>query len=314
MTSPARARRALAATMVLLVALLPAACGGGDTGDEASGPRIVVTTPVLGALVSDLVGDGARVEVLMPGGVDPHDFQPSAKDAERLRAADLVVVNGLDLEQGLTAAVGEAERDGVPVFRVTDHVALRELGEEAGHDEEAGDAGHDHAEDPHVWTDPVAMSRAMAALAPVVRRETGLDVAGRLADQRARLAALDDELAGRARTVPPARRVLVTGHESLGYFADRYGFRVVGAIIPSLSSQAEPSARQLEALTGVIRREGVPAVFTELGTPPAVAEALAEDAGVRLVEIPTHTLPEDGRYDTFMRRIMDGVVEGLGTP
>lgn len=303
---------------VLLVALLvaaAAACGGGDGAADDGTPRIVVTTPVLGAVVSDLVGDRARVDVLMPNGVDPHDFQPSAKDAERLQDADLVVVNGLDLEEGLVSPIREARDDGVAVFAATDHVRLRALGEDThdhGNDEHADDGNG--TRDPHIWTDPVRMSQVVAALAPVVRRETGVDVADRAADLRTRLAALDEELAGKVDSIPADRRVLVTGHESMGYFAERYGLSLVGAVIPSLSSQAEPSARQLADLAAVIRAQGVPAVFTEIGTPTAVAQAVADETGVPLVEIATHTLPDDGSYLTFMRQVTDGVVDGLTRP
>jgi zinc/manganese transport system substrate-binding protein len=271
----------------------------------------VVTTTVLGALVRDVVGERARVEVLMPNGVDPHDFQASARDAERLAGADLIVENGLDLEEGLHEALDRAEEAGVPRFTVTDHVPLRELGEAAG-DEHGDKHGDEHgSEDPHVWLDPVRMAAMVAALAPAVERATGVDVSEGARMERARLLALDADLRDRARTLPPERRTLVTGHESMGYFADRYGFTLIGAIIPSLSSQAEPSARQIGELVDLVREEGVPAIFSEIGTPPSVAEAIADDAGVRVVELGSHTLPDDGSYVTFMRELMDGVVGGL---
>ena len=164
----------------------------------------------------------------MPNGVDPHDFQPSAKDAEAIAEGDL-----------------------------------------------------------------------------------GLDVGARAADLAARLDALDDELRRTLAAVPADRRELVTGHESMGYFADRYGFDLVGAVIPSLSSQAQSSAQGLSELRDQVRAAEVPAIFTENGTPEGVAEAIADETGARLVEIGTHTLPDHGSYFTLMREAPATVADGL---
>lgn len=286
----------------MVAALAWAGCGAGGDAGSGERPRIVVSTVVLGSLVRELVGDRADVAVLMPDGVDPHDFQPSARDARRLATADLVVVNGAGLEQGLDDALGQARDDGVPVVAAADHVRLRQP--DPGSDETGAD--------PHIWLDPVRMERVVGGLVVPMRRNAGLDVAASAARLRARLASLTRSLARQAATVPPARRVLVTGHESMGYFADRFGFRIAGAIVPSLSSQAEPSARGLADLVRLIRRTGVPAVFTEIGTSPSIARALAEDAGVRVIEVPTHTLGDDGTYETLLRDVMDRVAGGLG--
>ena len=98
----------------------------------------------------------------------------------------------------------------------------------------------------------------------------------------------------------------------MGYFSERYGFRLVGAIIPSLSSQAEPSAADLATLAKQITETEVPAIFTEIGTPAAVATAIADQTGVKVVEVSSHTLPADGSYFTFMREVTAAVVTGLG--
>lgn len=298
------ARRTICAAAIVLVCAAPLAACGDDAGAE--GPQIVVTTPVLGSLVADLVGDGARVNVVMPNGADPHGYQPSARDAEAIAEADLVVENGLDLEEGLQDTLDEAREDGDPIFTATEHVALRAFG--AGEAEEVAEHGPD---DPHIWTDPSEMRRMVAALAPVVTRELGVDVGGRAAELRRRLGDLDAEIARELADIPPARRTLVTGHESMGYFAARYRLRAIGALIPSLSSQAQVSAADLAALGEQVRREGVPAIFNEAGTPDGVAEAVADEAGVPVIEIATHTLPDDGSYLTFMREAAAAVDRGL---
>lgn len=307
------------------------ACGGSsdstgstDSADStvAGRPSIVVTYSILGAVVSEVVGDAADVKILMPNGIDPHEWEPSAKDIEALTNADLIVSNGLDLEGNVMEAIEDAESNGVAVFHATDHVEVIEFG--------AG--GHDHAEeethaedeivtaesvvgtepkaedehsdehsdgDPHFWTSPVEMAAVVLSLGEALS-DLGIDVGDRAAMAAERLTNLDQEVSKIVESIPADQRILITGHESLGYFAHQYEFEVVGAVIPSLSSEAEASAGELAELKAVIEAEGVTVIFTELGTSPDVVAALADDAGVDVVELSTHFLPEDGTYASFV--------------
>ena len=285
-------------------ALLAAACSGDRATADPGTPAVVVTYPVLGAVVADLVGDRAAVTILMGNGVDPHDWSPSARDIERVEKADLVVANGLNLEEGLGEPLAEVEKRGVVVFRATDHVTVRRRA--AG---EAG-AGSGDGGDPHFWVDPLAMRDVVLALAPVLG-SVGVDVADRAPALATRLADLDAATRATLAVVPEARRLLVTGHESMGYFARRYGFKLVGVIIPSLSSQAGISAADLAALKKAIQENQVKVIFTELGTPPSVAKAIGAETGARVVELNTHALPADGSYFTFMRNMADTISNAL---
>jgi zinc/manganese transport system substrate-binding protein len=297
------------AAVALALALVPALAGCDDAGPGAGEPTVAVTTPLLGAIVREVVGDAAEVDVLMPNGADPHDFAPSARDVEELTHADLVVENGLGLEQGLEEALDEARRAGVPIFTATDHVRLRHPGE--GEElEEDGEHGHG-LEDPHIWMDPLTMRDVVTALAPAAGKAVGADLAPAAAREERRLVALTREIRHDLAVIPAGRRRLVTGHDSMGYFADRFGFSLVGSIIPSFSSQAEVSAGELAGLKRRVEGLGVPAVFTELGTPRNVAEALGGELGIRVIEVPSHTLPDDGSYASFMRTVANAVLEGL---
>lgn len=288
------------AALAVVAALAAAGCGGAGGSPPPSGPSVVVTYSVLGAVVTELVGDHAAVTVLMANGVDPHDWSPSAKDIERVMNADIVVANGLGLEEGLAKTLEEAEKAGVAVFRATDHIQVRELAEESDH------AGGD----PHFWVDPISMRDVVAALATELAA-AGIDVADRSADLQQRLVDLDAEARETLAVVPETGRKLVTGHESMGYFADRYGFQIVGTVIPGLSSQGEVSAGELAALKAQIEAEGVSAIFTEIGTPAAVVEAVGRETGVEVVELPSHTLPDDGSYFTFIRQVASDVAGAL---
>jgi len=291
-------------------ALAAAACTSADALPTPDGKTIVVTYSVLGAVVKDLVGDAAAVRVLMPNGADPHEWEPSAKDIETLTRADLLVENGLGLEGGMANAFAQAEAAGVKRFVASDHVTLRRVGPGEGADPEDPDQAPG-AEDPHLWMDPLAVRDAMDALAGQLKTDLGIDVSTRAKDLDARLATLNDEVAAIVATVPDAQRTLVTGHESLGYFAQRYGLRLVGAIVPSLTSAAEPSAAGLAALAEKIRAAQVPAIFTELGTSPAVAEAIGSQTGAKVVEVTTHAVPADGSYATFVENLATLIADNL---
>ena len=302
-------RCALRAAALALVPLL-AGCAPQRGAARSGRRRIVATYPVLAAVVADLAGDAFEVRSAMPNGVDVHAWEPSARDIEALTRADLVVANGAGLEGGLEKALDQALRAGAGRFSAADHLQLRRVG--VGEGVPSGDpdqaAG---AQDPHFWTDPLAVKAMVDALALDLRQRFGVDLGARRADLDARLLALDVEIRAKVAALPPARRKLVTGHESLGYFAQRYGFRLVGAVIPGLTSEAEGSAAGMEALKPLSRQNGVTVVFTELGTPPRTVEALAREAKVRAVPLATHTLPADGSYFSFERELADTIIRGL---
>ena len=152
-------------------------------------PHIVATTPILGSIVRDMVGEpAARVTVVMPNGADPHEFQPSARNVAELSGADLVVANGLDLEEGLGQALRQAEDAGTPVVEATDLVRLRRFDPSAR--QEIAEHG---PEDPHIWTDPLTMRQLVAGLVPVLREEAGIDTRARRR-AGARLTRLDAEI------------------------------------------------------------------------------------------------------------------------
>jgi zinc/manganese transport system substrate-binding protein len=275
------------------------------------GPRtIVVTYSILGSLVKDLVGDSFQVVVSMPNGLDPHEWEPSAKDIERLHKAAYLVRNGLNLEGGMEGALAQAAASGVPVFTASDHIAVRRV--KAGEGLPTGDADQaTGAEDPHLWMSPPALRDVVLALAADLKARFGVDLDDRAGDLAGRLGALDAEVRARVAAIPKDRRLLVTGHESLGYYAEAYGFTLVGAIVPSLSSQAEVSATDMARLKRAIGSRRVVVLFTEAGTPPKVAQALGSELGLKVVEITTHALLPDGSYFTFFRTLTDRIVGPL---
>jgi zinc/manganese transport system substrate-binding protein len=285
-------RHHLIASAVPALALLAAACGdgGGAAGGDGGDAHVVVTTSILGDVVENLVGDDARVEVLMPPGADPHEFALSARQAADLREADLVVANGGGFEEGFDDALEAAEDDGATVARAVDAVELID-------------------EDPHFFNDPARMAVAAEALAATLADEVpGLDT--RAFSERARayvteLESLDAEVEAVLAAVPAEQRKLVTNHDVFAYFADRYGFTVVGTVIPAVTTQAEPGAGELDELAATIEAEGVPAVFADTSSPESLAETLAAEVGdIEVVQLYSESLGEPGSDgDTYLAMV-----------
>lgn len=318
-------RRGVASVAVSVVAVLVLAGCGSDATGSSGRPVVVATTPILGDIVSSTLGDAAEVVVLMPRGADPHAFQPSARQLGELRDASLVVANGLGLERGLHDALDAAAADGVNVLEVAPLLEPIAFADDHGHDEADHDESehdHDHGDlDPHVWFDPSRMALAVGLIAdafvdaaPDADRDAVLATADAYA---AELTALDAEVEETLATVLEDQRILVTNHDTFGYLADRYGFEVLGVVIPGGDTLAAPSASALDELADEIARHGVRAVFTDEGVSSDLARALAGEVGgdVQVVALFTDTLGAlDGPSGTYVdlirtdaRRIADAL-------
>lgn len=294
-----------------------------DSTNAQQRPTIVVTYSVLGAVVSELVGDAADVSIIIPDGQDPHDFEPSAKDVEKINEADLIVANGLGFEEGLVDALDAAHDRGVERFLVSDFVTTL-AGDGHAHDdhsdedheanaaEDDADHGEDsdaHAIDPHIWLSPFALSEMIDDLGDAINASTDLDVADAVEQFTSSLLSLDERISSRITALGSC--TIVTGHDELGYFADRYGCEVVGAVIPSFSTTAEASAGELADLKQLIERYEVKTLFTGLGTSSDVVERLVAELDIRAVELTTHFMDGAQTYDAFVERLVDQIVTGL---
>ena len=200
--------------------------------------------------------------------------------------------------------------------------------EEEGHDHDeddhAEDDGHGHAhahgsEDPHVWFDPIRVADALPALSQALASQAGLDAAALdecVAAYHSELIALDAEVDAILASLHPEDRLLVTNHDALGYFADRYGFQVIGTVIPSGSTLAAASPAGLQELVELIEETGVAAIFSESTHSSDDTEALGREAGVQVVSLNTGSLgPADsssGTYIGFIRTNAQKIAEGLG--
>ncbi len=301
-------RRILLLLLVLLLA------GGTST---AYGIEIACTTTIVGDVVSQIVGENAEVWVLLPIDADPHAFEPRPQDLVALERADLIFVNGVDLEAGM---VDILEGVATPIVPLSDALVglLPADGHEADEDD-ASDAHEHEGVDPHVWFDPTLVAQWIDIIVDSVGSLVPSAVPS-LIDQadayRRELETLDAWIVASVAAIPEERRHLVSDHRVLAYYAHRYGFTLAGAVIPGISSLAEPSARGLAELITAIEQLDVPAIFVGTTANPALAEQVAADTGTHVVLLYTGSLSTAdgpaGTYLDFMRYTTTAIVKALG--
>ncbi|MEU3233316.1 zinc ABC transporter substrate-binding protein AztC [Nocardiopsis alba] len=305
-TSFAPRGRAFSAAAALGLVLALTSCTGDDDGTG-----IVVTTNILGDVTREIVGDEAEITVLMKPGADPHSFGISAREAAILENADLVVHNGLGLEEGIARNVAAAEEAGVPTLEVAAEVDPLPYTSDA-------DEG---SPDPHFWTDPVRMLTAVDLITEhVVAEVDGVDaeaVRAGAESYAAEIEELDGWMSDEFGSLPAESRRLVTDHHVFGYLADRYDFEVIGAVVPGGTTLASPSSADLKDLSDAVAEAGVSAVFSDSSQPDRLVTVMAEEAGVDIEVIPLHSesLSAEGEgaatYLEMMRANTEAITDGL---
>ncbi len=270
-------------------------------------PVIAVTYSIIGDIVSQLVGDNATVNVVIPDGQDPHDFQPSAKDIETINNAALVVSNGLEFEEGLEEVLENIADSGGNIFMVGDHITVRKIEDGDEHNDEHSD---EHTgDDPHLWLSPATMLEMLPALTTALSEATGADLSAEATDLTTKLQVLDGEVESIIKSLDECK--LVSGHDEMGYFADRYGCEVIGVIIPSFTTTSEATAGELAELKKLVEQNKVPAIFTGLGVSPDTANQLAKELGVEAVTLSTHYLNDAANYQGFILNLTNQIAEAL---
>jgi zinc/manganese transport system substrate-binding protein len=307
-----------------MLALVAGACGEASAPEDDR-PLVIATTTIWGDVAAAVAGDKATIEVLMPIGANPHSYEISARQAARLRDADLIVANGLGLESGLLDAIDAAGDDGVTVLYLAGLLDPRPFtgpddhddDHEGEHDEPAGDHDDDGL-DPHVWMDPIRVGAAAGHIAASLDSVAPGPWEANADDYLASLTALDAEIRDGIATIPDADRKLITNHYAYGYYADRYGLEMLGTVIPAATTEAETSAAAFAELVDLIVAEDVPAIFGSTSEPTDLAEAIAEEAGreVAVITLYTGSLGDPGSgaetYVSMMRTSTLRIVEALG--
>ena len=297
-------RRRAALLAAGLAALLVAGCSGsGGAGDgDGGGLRVVATTTQVADLAANVGGDRVQVTSLLKPGIDAHDYEPSPADIDAIARADLVVQNGVGLEEWLGDTIESSGFAG-PVVDASQGVRLRQVDGEA---------------DPHIWQDPgnaqgmaANIERGLAAAEPAAAAAFEAS----LAAYTKALQALDTEVERQVDSL--ANKKVVTNHDAFGYYLDRYGLELVGSVIPSFDSSAELSGRDIRDLVAKVRATGAKAIFSETSLPPRAAETIGREAGVKVV-VGTDALygdalgPRGSDGDTYVKMIRHNTATIVG--
>ncbi len=277
-------RRVLRASAVLLLLIwlasvlsaraAPPATASAAPPAAAAKPVAVATISILADFVRAVAGDTLVVESLVHVGGDPHTYEPLPSDARRMARASIIFRNGLGLERWLDKLIGD--KPGRPVLTLTDGITSLRVADGAY----AGDP------DPHAWMDPRLSLRYVEAVERALREHYphhSATYAANAASYKAQLLALHDEIRQLMNTVPQARRQIVTTHDAFRYYAQRYGLTLVASIW-GISTETEPSAREVARIVSAIRSAGVPAVFVETTINPKLMHRIAAEAKVRVGE------------------------------
>ena len=293
MRSRGSGRRLLAGLLAgLLATTILAGCGKPSAPTQGA-LEVLATTTFLADIAQNVAGDRFTVQSLIPRDADLHAFEPTTRDLARADSADLVIINGDGLEGRLETSLRGA------AAATTFVVAARG---QTPRTPQAGEPSQEHGtgqeRDPHYWLDPTRVTAYVEAISDAFAAADPQGAATYEANASAyirELRALDSWIQNQVATLPAKDRLLVMNHVSHGYFADRYGFRIIGAVMPSVASDEPPTARQLAELTRTIREQRVRAIFVERGENRQLADQIAAETGVDIVDdLRDHSLSEPG--------------------
>jgi ABC-type Zn uptake system ZnuABC Zn-binding protein ZnuA len=288
----------LAASLATLTA-----CGSDDDSGE---PTVAATTGILADITSQVAGDDATVEQIVPDSASPHDYQPSAEDRQKLVEADLIAYNGAGLDASVPVDEGDAPAwalaENVPDLLPFSEEHAEEEGDEHAEDEEHAEEG---SHDPHVWMDPTRVEAALPSLADALA-EIDPDHANayreRAEELAKRLDAIDRDVASEIDSLPASDRELVTSHDALSYFADRYGLEVVATPFPATGAEAEASASSVADVIDTVEQTGTPALFAEETDDPEVLDSIANETGAVVVsDLLVESPGSAGTYEAMLQ-------------
>jgi ABC-type Zn uptake system ZnuABC Zn-binding protein ZnuA len=296
-----------------VISLLFSACGAANPSINGSGSplKVLAVESFLTDIAQNVAGKRVKVDTLIPLGVDPHAYQPTPQDVAKIADSQVLIVNGAHFEEWLDKTLQNAGGKHIVIEASAGLVSRQPTANEAL------DPGH--LGDPHFWLDPTKVihyveriREGLAAADPA-----GKKVYAQNADNYiSQLQDLDNWIKSKVEQIPPEKRLLVTNHESFGYFADRYGFSIAGTVIPSTSSEASPSAQQMAALIDTIKKMGVKAIFLETGANAQLADQIAQETGAKVVtDLYTHSITgpsgEAPSYIDMMKHNVKLIVEAL---
>ena len=287
--------------ILLAVALLANACSSSPNASP-KGIKILATESFLGDIAQNVAGSRIKIDTLLPVTVDPHEYQPTPSDMIKIANSQVMIVNGLGYETWLQKTLDNTGGKG-QVIIATKGLTPR------------SDPTGEHTDgDPHMWMNPLNVIQYVQNIRDGLSQAdpAGKELYARNADTYiTKLKDLDQWIKTQVTQLPSNKRQLVTNHDALGYFSNAYGFTVVGAVIPSVTTEASPSAQQMAGLIDTIKNSGAPAIFLDIGENQSLARQIAAETGVKVVTdlyVETISAP-DGPAPTYIDMIKHDVTQ-----
>jgi|WetSurMetagenome_2_1015567.scaffolds.fasta_scaffold64698_3 ABC-type Zn uptake system ZnuABC Zn-binding protein ZnuA len=279
-----------------------------------TGLKVVAAESFIADIAQNIAGDRLKIETLLPLGVDPHEFEPTPQDVTKVAESNILIINGAGLETWLNIILQNAGGNRQVIEASKGLSARTPRPEEMALLDPA-----EAANDPHFWLNPNNVIQYVENIRDglIQADPNGKDIYTLNAENYIqRLRELDDWIKQQVSQIPANQRLLITNHESLGYFADQYGFQIIGTIIPSTSTEASPSAQDIAHLIEKIKSTGAPAIFLETGINPQLADQISQETGINIVkDLYTHFLSDPqgpaSDYITMMKYDTTVIVEAL---
>jgi ABC-type Zn uptake system ZnuABC Zn-binding protein ZnuA len=286
---------------------------------EVAPIQVLASTTFLANITQNVAGDRVKVGSLLPFGADPHTYQAVPSDVTTITESNVLILNGVDYEHFIDPLLENADGERL-VITASDGIEPHQMQEHEGEEHaEEGEEEHGHeAGDPHMWLDPNLVITYVENIRDGLSEADpeGAEAYAANADAYiAQLKDLDTFIKEQVESIPAERRLLVTNHEAMGYFAERYGFEIVHTILPSSSSDASASAQEIASVIEAIKASGAPAIFLDEVENPALAEQIASETGVKVVDTLHLETLTDGEpaptYIEMMKYNVTQIVEAL---
>jgi ABC-type Zn uptake system ZnuABC Zn-binding protein ZnuA len=260
--------------LTLLTAILLAACASAPQPSTGSGLRVLTSTTFLADIAQNVAGDRVKVESLIPATTDPHEYQPKPQDIIKMTESQVLIVNGLGYETWLKSSLDSLQGQRL-IITATNGLTPNP------------DPSNEHpAGDPHMWMNPLNVVQYAENIRDglIQADPSGRDIYSANTDAYiSKLKDLDAWVKSDTAQLAPEKKLLVTNHDALGYFAQAYGFKIVGAIIPSVTTDASPSAQQMASMIDAIKNSGASAIFLDIGENQNLADQIASETKVKVV-------------------------------
>lgn len=305
-------------SMLLFIIIMLSSCSNSEKKDTFT---VVCSTNIIADVVKNITGSAVEVFTIIPYGQDPHSFSPSPKDIAMVEKADIIFVNGFELEEILLDTIMNTARG--KIVEVSEKLYALYSDDGTDHVENHGQEKHEHEEDPHTWMSPLNVQLWVQTIYETLTLslpEFEIEFEHNVFIYTSELKNIDELCKAEILSIPEKNRIIVTDHDVFGYFADEYGLENAGAIIPGVSTGTEISAKKLADLIDLVNEKQIPALFISTSAGKSMektAKAIQSEVNhpIQIIPLLTGTLQKEGEpghtYLSFIEYNLQQLKKGL---